>query len=387
MRRLDRLVLKELVGPWAFGVAMFTVLIMAASYLFKASDFLVQGVGGGTVLQFILLNLPGIMVKTFAMAVLLASLLAFGRLSSDSEIVAIRAAGVSVYRIMRPVALFSLVIAIVAFAINETLVPAASMRTLRMESEIAKNLKGTVDRVQGYPIEEKGKLKAIVTAQSISVETRTMRGAVVTVYGESKDPNDPSKGTVTNQQPDYYLSANQMEFDPKRFAEGGGWRIRGGATLTSRDGRNVVNIDNDAWPPEVPSLTASPLEILTDKVSNLDVFSMSQIKDEIEKEKRRAKPRQSKIANYEYGYWNKIALPLAALIYGLLGAPLGIRNARTGTAAGFALSVAIIFGYVTIGNMLNIYAMGGKIPAFVASFTPLIIGLIASGVIMWRRNA
>jgi lipopolysaccharide export system permease protein len=131
----------------------------------------------------------------------------------------------------------------------------------------------------------------------------------------------------------------------------------------------------------------SPLDILTDKVSNLDVFSMSQIQNEIEKEKRKPKPRKDKIGNYEYGYWNKIALPLAALIYGLLGAPLGIRNARTGTATGFALSVAIIFAYVTIGNTLNVYAMAGKIPAFVASFTPLVIGLIFSGVIMWRRNA
>src|SRR4051812_1625776 len=120
LRRLDRLILKELIGPWLFGVAMFTVLIMAASYLFKASDFLVQGVGGFTVFQFILLNLPGIMVKTFAMAVLLASLLAFGRLSSDSEIVAVRAAGVSVFRIMQPVALFSVVIAVIAFVVDET---------------------------------------------------------------------------------------------------------------------------------------------------------------------------------------------------------------------------------------------------------------------------
>lgn len=374
LKRLDELVIKELVGPWLFGVAMFTVLIMAASYLFKASDFLVQGVGGLTVIQYILLNLPGIMVKTFAMAVLLASLLAFGRLSGDSEIIAIRAAGVSVYRIMRPVALFSFVVAIIAFGIDETLVPAASMQTLRMEAEIAKNLKGTVDRVTGYPIEEKGELKGIVTARSISVETRTMTGAVVSVYGK-------------DLQPDYYLSANQMEFDPKQFASGGGWRIRGGATLTSRDGRNVLTIDNEAWPPQVPSLTASPFDILTDKVSNLDVFSMAQIRREIKKEQLRPKPRANKIANYEYGYWNKIALPLAALIYGLLGAPLGIRNARTGTATGFALSVAIIFVYVTIGNTLNVFAMGGKIPAFVASFTPLLIGLIASGVIMWRRNA
>jgi len=382
LRRLDRLILKELVGPWLFGVAMFTVLIMAASYLFKASDFLVQGVSGLTVLQFILLNLPGIMVKTFAMAVLLASLLAFGRLSSDSEIVAIRASGVSVYRIMQPVALFSLVIAIVAFLVDETIVPRAAFETLQMEANIAKNLKGNLNRITGYPVEEKGELRAFVTAKDLSVENRSMTGAVVSIFPTGKNVRDKDKN-----QPDAYLSADTLVFDPKKFQSGGGWRIQGQATLTSRDGRNILNIEDGAWPPQVPSLTASPIDILTDQVKNLDVFNMSQIRAEIDKEKHRVRPRREKIANYEYGYWNKIALPLAALIYGLLGAPLGIRNHRTGTAAGFALSVAIIFGYITLGNLLNIYAMGGKIPAFVASFTPLVIGLVASGVIMWRRNA
>ncbi len=366
--------IKELIGPWVFGVAMFTVLIMAASYLFKASDFLVNGISGLTVLQFILLNLPAVMVKTFAMAVLLASLLAFGRLSSDSEIVAIRAAGVSVYRIMLPVAMFSFVMAIIAFGINETIVPAASMQTYRMESEIAKGLKGKVDRVMGYPIEDKGVLKAVVNAKSISIETRTMDEALVASIGK-------------DGKFEYYMRATQLEFDPMRVKDGTGWRIRGGATLTSVDGSNVVHITDDAWPGNIPSLNASPLDILTDKVNNLDVFSMSQILREIDKERAKAQPRKEKIANYQFGYWNKIALPLAALIYGLLGAPLGIRNARTGTATGFALAVAIIFAYVTISNTLNVYAMGGAIPAYVASFAPLIIGLICSGVIMWRRNA
>jgi lipopolysaccharide export system permease protein len=92
------------------------------------------------------------------------------------------------------------------------------------------------------------------------------------------------------------------------------------------------------------------------------------------------------IANYEYGYWNMISVPLAALVFGTLGAVLGIRGHRTGTSTGFALSIAIIFGYVTLANFMNVWAMGGVIPAYVASFAPLAVGMVVALYIMWRRN-
>ena len=93
-----------------------------------------------------------------------------------------------------------------------------------------------------------------------------------------------------------------------------------------------------------------------------------------------------KYVNLQFWLYNKFALPLAAIVFGLLGAPLGIRNARTGTAAGFAIGVAIIFGYFMLVNILNNFAMGGAMPAWAASFAPLVIGLGFAVFIMWRRN-
>ena len=90
--------------------------------------------------------------------------------------------------------------------------------------------------------------------------------------------------------------------------------------------------------------------------------------------------------NREYWLWNKFAVPLAAFVFGVLGAALGIRSHRAGTATGFALAVAIMFAYMTLANFMNVWAMGGVIPPYVASFTPIILGLGAALVIMWRRN-
>ena len=59
----------------------------------------------------------------------------------------------------------------------------------------------------------------------------------------------------------------------------------------------------------------------------------------------------------------------------------------TGTAAGFALAVGIIFGYMMLSQFMNVWAQGGFIPAYAASFAPVVLGFIASWIIMWRRNA
>lgn len=372
MRRLDSLVLRELFGPWAFGVAMFSVLIIAATYLFRLTGFLVDGAGVGTVLKLALLMLPGVMVQTFAMAVLLATLLAFGRLSGDSEIVAIRAAGASVYRIMRPVAIFAAAVAAVAFLCNEFIVPSAAKETFAMQEEIAKRLKPDALRSTSFPIVDRGKNVGFVQADDFNVLTRTMRRATVV----SKDEEG---------KPKYFLYANVLEYDPERSADAG-WRIRGGATLTSRDGTTAVTLRDDAWPEGVVRPAAAPATILAGQIKDPQYWSMRELREQIQSSRELGKTSLQRIRDMEYWYWNKVALPLAAFVYGLLGAPLGIRNNRTSTAAGFALSIAIIFGYVTLANLLNVAAMGGAIPAYVASFTPIVVGLIAAGLIMWRRN-
>ena len=143
MKRLDKLILQELFGPWIFGVAIFTVIIMAGTYLFKVTEYIVQGVSFTTVTELMFLTLPGIMAKTFPMAVLLSVLLAFGRLSGDSEIVAVRACGTSITRIMAPVAGFGLAVALLAFGVNELWVPGASFQASQIQIQIAKQLKGT----------------------------------------------------------------------------------------------------------------------------------------------------------------------------------------------------------------------------------------------------
>lgn len=368
MKRIDRLLLEEIFGPWCFGVAMFSVLIFAGNYLFQISQFFVQGASPIKVVELTLLFLPGVIIKTFPMAILLAALLSFGRLSSDSEIIALRAAGVSMRQMMTPVAGFALAIAVAAFLLNELVVPPAALRALALRTEIATELKSSGMQELAASQSKDGKLSVLIAAGGFNLAARTLQKVTITAYDKSEKPS-------------FTLTCPLLVYKGEKD-----WRIVGGGILNSEDGSVHVELKGDVWPPQVPEIKLTPQDLLRQDLKDLDALSLSQLREQIQQGRTDPHVSKKQLANLQYGFWNKFALPLAALVYGLLGAPLGIRNVRTGAATGFAVSVAIIFLYITLANLMNVYAMGGVIPAYVASFTPLLIGLVAAGVIIWRRN-
>lgn len=368
MRRIDRLIIQEILGPWGFGVAIFTVLIMAGTYLFKITDYIVQGIGAMTVMELSALLLPGIVAKTFPMAMLLAALLAFGRLSGDSEVVALKAAGTSLGRILTPVGIFGMAVALCAFALNEIVVPAASLRATAITQQIAKELNGSTKQATYFPSYENGRLVASVQAEDFDFGARTLRNALITVFDKETRPT-------------FYLFANQL-----RFRNDKEWRITGGAFLTSFDGRQFATIEGDAWPTDVPKPSFSPEDLLAGSLRDLDALSMKQIREQIEKARANPAFDRGQIANLEFGFWNKIAVPFAAVIFALVGAPLAIRNHRSSAASGFWLSVIIIFGYMMLANFMAIIARGGSAPPYVASFLPLVIGAIVAALLIRAKN-
>lgn len=368
MKQLDRLVLKEIVSPWVFGVGLFTALLMAGTWLNKIADLIVQNVGMNAVAELVLLLFPAVIVKTFTMAVLLAALLAFGRLSSDSEIVALRAGGASLFRIVRPVMAFSIVIAVLTFGFNESVVPGAATRSKVLLNQLADKAQTQDGNPVSFPVAEKGKLRAQIVAKAFNPGARLLRGVTIISYDR--------QGATS-----YYLSAPEMV-----YRDSHDWEILGKSRLTDAKGGYVLDATG-ARPDAVTTITKSPADILLLSNNDPDLMSMNEVAAEIERGRKAGDLPPARLANMEYWYWNKIALPLAAFVFGTLGAVLGIRNHRTGSAAGFALAVAIIFGYVTLTNFMNVWAQGGVLPPWVASFAPVGLGLVASSVIMWKRNS
>ena len=124
MRLLDKYILKAFVGPFLFGVFAFTSIFIGTGTLFRIAQYITEyGAPLLLVMKAFVLALPSIVILTFPMSVLLASLMTFSRLSSTSEIVVMRAGGLSFLRLAMPVYIIALMISIGAVAFNEFVVP------------------------------------------------------------------------------------------------------------------------------------------------------------------------------------------------------------------------------------------------------------------------
>ena len=86
----------------------------------------------------------------------------------------------------------------------------------------------------------------------------------------------------------------------------------------------------------------------------------------------------------ETDLWSKLALPFSALVFTVIGAPLGLRPQRSSKITGWFLAILIIFGYYVLYTTMGYAARGGGLPPILAAFLPDIIGLALGGALVWR---
>ena len=123
---LDRYIVREMVPPTSLGLLVFTFILLIDQIPRLLAILVARSADATTIFRVFLNLLPSILAVTLPMAFLLGVLLAFGRMASDSEIVALRASGVSPGRLLRPVILLSLLAGAVTFYIMAVRLPAAN---------------------------------------------------------------------------------------------------------------------------------------------------------------------------------------------------------------------------------------------------------------------
>ena len=133
---LWRYILKEHIGPFLFGLAIITLVFLLNIIFRELGRILSRGLDFEIIAEFFLLNMAWIIALAVPMAVLISSLMAFGRLSGDGEITAMKAGGVSIIDIMMPVFVASIVLAIFLVWFNNHVLPDANYRTKLLASDI-----------------------------------------------------------------------------------------------------------------------------------------------------------------------------------------------------------------------------------------------------------
>ena len=130
IKLLDKYILKQVIEMFIMGVAVFTSIIFASdTFITLIKQISLFGIPFNIALMMIILNLPQVIVMTIPMGVLLSTVMTLNGLSLKSEITVMRACGIGLNRIAKPIFIFAIVMSVCSFVINETIVPVMSKQS------------------------------------------------------------------------------------------------------------------------------------------------------------------------------------------------------------------------------------------------------------------
>ncbi|HPN81922.1 MAG TPA: LptF/LptG family permease, partial [Spirochaetota bacterium] len=136
MKILTRYMLRSLIPNYFTGLAFFTVILLV-NEVFRMVKYVVErNIPFGRVSQLFIFTVPYVLALTIPMAVVIASILTFGRMSSESEVVALRGSGISLMRILWPNLFFGIILFGVAMLFYDTVLPWGNTRYTEMRSSI-----------------------------------------------------------------------------------------------------------------------------------------------------------------------------------------------------------------------------------------------------------
>ncbi len=138
MRILPRYILKEHVGPFVFALTTLTSLLLLNQVAKQFGKLVGKGLSWSVIGEFFALSVPFIVAMSLPMAVLVAVLYAFSRLGAENEVTALRASGVSLFRLVRPVLVAGLFVAGFMLYFNDQVLPASNARLATLQSDIAR---------------------------------------------------------------------------------------------------------------------------------------------------------------------------------------------------------------------------------------------------------
>ena len=363
LRILDKYIFREVFMTFLFGICAFSAVFIGSGTLFKIAKYITDyGASLQAVVKIFIFGLPSVIMWTFPMSMLLATLLTFGRLSGSSEITAMKSCGIGFYRIAAPAIIMGLIVSICAIAFNEYVVPwanSAYRNVLAFEIQGNSSMKSQ-EHIILKDI-EKDQIQRLVYARLYDADTQTLQG-------------------VTLQDFDADGHVRHVENAEYAYCSGSSWTMHNGTLydIASGDGQSEHTIRFDT---QVLPVKANPNQIVREQ-KDTEELTMKELKAQIEIMKTQFVDTKK----LEAELYQRVTVPMASLIFALIGVPLGLQPTRNSSSAGFAMSVIIIFFYYALMTMGNALARSGAIAPLLAVWLPNIIGLIAGGILIRRAS-
>ena len=426
MRLLSKYLVRETILPFIFSLLMIT-FVLFINFLLRAIDrFLGKGLELGTILEYLFLNMAWIIALSVPMAVLLASLMTFGRMSEDNEINAMRSSGISFLSIIYSPLLLGVLIALLLTFFNNFILPEMNFRARLLSGDIYRkrpdmNIEPGIflDNLPEYSmiiggksdglmtdvrIFSKGKQQAQTSIQANSGTLGTLADAfLLTLYDgeihelevgdfsnyrriifETHVINIPADDLLLNRRDSSSRSDREMTVSMMREKQ---------KSYDQRLEKVKKRLQGAFYRTLGDSIHPSTIEIAYETINNARETikgDTALTKSDLRKKERQLRSLERQIKNefgliqsyqksknkYGVEIHKKFSLPFACILFVLLGSPLGVMAKR----GGFAVSTSLSFIFFLL---YYIMLLGGEkmadrniLPASVGIWFPNLVMFI-----------
>ncbi|MBI4401857.1 MAG: LPS export ABC transporter permease LptF [Nitrospirae bacterium] len=339
---LDRYIFAELLPPFYISLVALCFVMLTKELLRLVELLVSKGVGFLAVLKVFLHLLPSFLVLTLPIAGIIASITAFSRLSYDKELVAMRAAGLSLLRLSRPVFVFSCLVFGLTLVLSQWGQPWTSVSLKKLALNLLRDqLTLALDKgVFNQPVPK------MVMYVSDSQGEEHARGIFIS------DERNPAEARIIVASNYAVLSdpgSNQV-----------GLRLLNG-TIHSRPH------ETDQY--HQVSFSSYDLKLSLDQslyASTEERHSRESVLEQLD----RTQWQDAGALRRLMEYYKDLAFPTASLIFGLLGVPVGIVSKRSGRVGGFAVGVMIVITYYVMNVLCEFFVTTLVIPPFAGAWLP-----------------
>jgi len=360
MRTLDRYILRQMAWPFSLGLAVFTFLLIVPELMRYAEEYVSKGVPLLTVGKLVVTLLPYSLALTIPMSLLLALLVAFGRLSADREFVAMQACGVSLYRLFRPVALVATTSCLATAYVYMVLIPVGN-QTFR---EITFNIIASSAENEVKPRVFFEEFSGIVVYARELPQTGGWDGVFI---ADNRSGEGASVYLARHGRAVIDRTAKTVELVLEGWTRHTADAKRG--YVVARGDYLVLNI-NPAGMFGVGSIS-----------KGLREMSVPELRERIAGMRSAGESPHNEIFELQ----KRFSIPAACLVFGLIGLALGATNRRDAKLASFVVGVAVIFAYYLLLWFGQSLVRGQLVPSWVAAWLAnIVLGTLGVMLFKWR---
>lgn len=352
-RTLDRYIIRETLAPFGLTLLILTFLLQIPTIMEVAEQLIAKGVTLPIIGRILLTLLPSSLALTIPISLLVGLLMALGRLSADREAVAMQACGVSLYRILRPVALMALVgTAVTAYIMIEAMPRANQTYRDIIFRIIQAKAEGDVrPRVffDDFP-------NLVLYVRDVPANTRGWKGVFL---ADTRNPGETQ--LLTADRGHFVLDPATRRVD-----------------LILEEG--VLHRSKAETPAQYELQEFDSLTVQLDPETVFPRQGLTPGDNELSIPQLRTKARQLREQgmsphNPIMAIQRKYTIPVACLVFGLIALVLGVTHRKDGKNAGFVIGIAVVLVYYVLMYMGEALAKGQKVPAELALWIPnLLLG-------------